>query len=53
MKLSNTDNKRFHQIYRANFAIVERERDLIENTFFDQVFRDSEGNIVIAQPPSA
>ena len=24
----------------------------MENTFFDQVFRDSEGNIVIAQPPN-
>lgn len=24
----------------------------MENTFFDQVFRDSEGKIVIAQPPN-
>ena len=24
----------------------------MENTLFDQVFRDSEGNIVIAQPPN-
>jgi hypothetical protein len=24
----------------------------MENTFFDQVFRDSDGNIVIAQPPN-
>jgi hypothetical protein len=31
-----------------DLEIVESER----NTLFDQFFRDSEGNIVIAQPPN-
>jgi hypothetical protein len=31
---------------------VEKESNLMENTFFNQVFRDSEGKIVLAQMPN-
>lgn len=33
----------------SNKTLLDR---FMENTFFDQTFRDREGNIVIAQPPN-
>ena len=35
-----------------SYLLLQLEEKLMENTLFDRTFRDSEGNIVIAQPPN-
>ncbi|MGB8687876.1 MAG: hypothetical protein WCD53_11145 [Microcoleus sp.] len=54
-----TRSKRFYQNYRAKFTHnlcacrnAEKERNLMENTLFNKVFRDREGKIVLAQMPN-
>src|SRR4028119_34880 len=36
----------------SSYLLLNLEEKLMENTLFDRTFRDSEGQIVIAQPPN-
>ena len=40
------------QLIRLRCSEQSLRRGLMDNSLFDQTFRDNEGNIVIAQPPN-
>jgi hypothetical protein len=44
--------KSYFFIFHSRVNEVINNMEIRQNTLFDRVFRDSEGNVVIAQPPN-